>query len=250
MKSRLGEPEFTIDAKGLDTRSLNQRVREAVRNGHKQLVLKNVTGQRYLAAGLQGGIKIDVFGTPGNDLGAFMDGTRVVVHGNGQDGFGNTMNNGEIIIHGDVGDVTGMSARGGRIFIRGDAGYRTGVHMKEHQGSRPIIAIGGTAQDFLGEYMAGGVILVLGLNRKGLTHDADFVGTGMHGGVIYVRGEVRSIGREVEIFKMDQEDNRLVEGIVKEFSKHFDCKVDDILASSFKKLVPSSSRPYGNLYTY
>ncbi|MFQ6135493.1 MAG: hypothetical protein ACE5KU_06760, partial [Nitrososphaerales archaeon] len=90
MKPSLDESVFTIDAKGLDTRRLNRRVREAVRNGHRQITLKNVTGQRYLAAGLQGDIKIDIFGTPGNDLGVFMDGPRVVVHGNGQDGCGNT----------------------------------------------------------------------------------------------------------------------------------------------------------------
>ena len=37
-------------------------------------------------------------GTPGNDLGSFMDGPKITVRGNAQDGCGNTMNNGIIVI--------------------------------------------------------------------------------------------------------------------------------------------------------
>jgi len=179
-----------------------------------------------------------------------MDGPKVVVHGNAQDVTGNTMNSGEIIIHGDVGDITGMSARGGKIFIQGNVGYRTGVHLKEYQRLRPIIVIGGTTQDFLGEYMAGGVIIMLGLNLKGGIHNADYVGTGMHGGSIILRGDVRGMGREVEVHQLDQEDNRLVEHAVQEYSNHFGCEVDEVLGSKFKKLIPVSARPYGNLYSY
>jgi glutamate synthase domain-containing protein 3 len=44
-------------------------------------------------------IQIDVYGTPGNDLGAFMSGPKMVIYGNAQDASGNTMNDGEIISH-------------------------------------------------------------------------------------------------------------------------------------------------------
>src|SRR3990172_163230 len=97
---------YTIDAQGLDTRHLNQAVRKSVNNGHREIELLNVTGQRYIAAGLQGDLQIDIHGTPGNDIGAFMDGPTIRVHGNAQDGCGNTMNSGEIVVHGDVCDIT------------------------------------------------------------------------------------------------------------------------------------------------
>lgn len=242
--------KFIVDAKGLATRELNEKVREAVRNGNKQITIQNVEGQRFIAAGIQDQIEIEIFGIPGNDLGVFMDGPKLVVHGNAQDGTGNTMNSGEIIIHGDVGDVTGLSARGGKIFIQGNVGYRTGVHLKEYRGIRPIIVIGGTAQDFLGEYMAGGVILMLGLNLKGSIHNSDYVGTGMHGGSIILRGDVKDIGCGVDEQPLNNEDYRLVEQKVKEYSKYFECKVDEILGSRFKKLIPVSARPYGNLYSH
>ena len=240
---------YTIDAQGLDTRRLNQELRKIVNNGHREIELLNVTGQRYIAAGLKGDFQIDIDGTPGNDLGAFMDGPTIRVHGNGQDGYGNTMNSGEIVVQGDVGDITGLSARGGRIFVKGNAGYRTGVHMKEFQGSRPIIVIGGSAGDYLGEYMAGGVVLLLGQGLEG-NHQADFVGTGMHGGVIYLKGEVRGIGREVAILDITEDDRRFIEELVKDYTKHFNVDVKNVAEGDFKKLIPVSSRPYGTLYTY
>jgi len=47
-----------------------------------------------------------------------------------------------------------------------NAVFRVGVHMKEYGGRKPIIVIGGKAGGFLGEYMAGGIMLVLGLNGE------------------------------------------------------------------------------------
>jgi len=68
--------------------------------------------------------------------------------------------------------------------------------MKEYQDKRPVIVIGGFAQDFLGEYMAGGVLVVLGLTLDGdAVHNARFVGTGMHGGKLYIRGKSRILQR-------------------------------------------------------
>ncbi|MFQ5826355.1 MAG: hypothetical protein ACE5IA_03265, partial [Dehalococcoidia bacterium] len=175
----------SIDARGVYYRDLNARLRDAVGAGARHIELHNVYGQRYIGTDLEGPVEIDIYGTPGNDLGSFMDGPRIVVHGNAQDGCGNTMNEGEIIIHGHAGDILGLSARGGRVFVRDDVGYRAGIHMKEYGEKKPLVVIGGTAQDFLGEYMAGGVLVLLGLNLKdGESHRASFIGTGMHGGAI------------------------------------------------------------------
>jgi glutamate synthase domain-containing protein 3 len=110
----------TIDAKGIFYRELNAKLRKAVSNGTQKIELRNVFGQRYIGTDLDKPVEIEIFGTPGNDLGAFMDSPKIIVHGNAQDGCGNTMNNGEIIIHGHAGDILGLSARGGKIFVRED----------------------------------------------------------------------------------------------------------------------------------
>ena len=72
--------------------------------------------------------------------------------------------------------------------IKGNSGYRVGIHMKEFGNVRPTLVIGGTAKDYLGEYMAGGTILVLGIGHGG-SPVGHSVGAGMHGGRIYVRGQ-------------------------------------------------------------
>jgi glutamate synthase domain-containing protein 3 len=155
-----------IDASGVYYRELNTRLREAALNGVRKIELHNIHGQRYIGTDLDGPVELEIFGTPGNDLGAFMNGPRIIVHGNAQDGCGNTMNEGEIIVHGHAGDIIGLSARGGRIFVREDVGYRAGIHMKEYQGKKPVLVIGGTAQDFLGEYMAGGILRIINWARR------------------------------------------------------------------------------------
>ena len=242
-----------IDAAGVHYRDLNARLREAVVGGAEHIELQNVCAQRYLGTDLHSPVEIQIYGTPGNDLAAFLDGPHIIVRGNAQDGCGNTMNEGELVIHGRAGDATGHSMRGGKIFIRDDVGYRVAIHMKEYKGKRPTIVIGGTAQHFLGEYMAGGVLVVLGLTLEpGAGHTANFIGTGMHGGVMYIRGELADyqLGREVGRVPLDEADRRLLREAVEEFSAHFNYDAERILDHPFTKLVPLSLRPYGQLYAH
>ncbi len=243
----------TIDVQGIFYRELNAKLRQAVLNGTQKIELRNVYGQRYIGTDLDKPVEIEIFGTPGNDLGAFMDCPRITVHGNAQDGCGNTMNNGEIIIHGHAGDILGLSARGGKIFVREDVGYRAGIHMKEYQDKKPMVVIGGTAQDFLGEYMAGGILILLGLNLKeGERHKANFIGTGMHGGAIYIRGDVEEfqLGKEVGVAELDKNDHSVLKKLIGEFASHFDYNAEEILKHKFIKLFPLYLRPYGRLYAY
>ncbi len=242
-----------IDASGIFYRELNARLRELVANGAQKIELHNVYGQRYIGTDLDRPVEIEIFGTPGNDLGAFMDGPRITVHGNAQDGCGNTMNNGEIVVHGHAGDIIGLSARGGKIFVREDVGYRAGIHMKEYDNKKSVVVIGGTAQDFLGEYMAGGIMIVLGLTlNEGEHHKAKFIGTGMHNGVIYLRGSVEGyqLDKEIGVAELEEDDYQTLSKLVGEFAFYFDYNAEEILRHRFIKLFPLLLRPYGKLYTY
>jgi glutamate synthase domain-containing protein 3 len=242
-----------IDASGVLYRELNAKLRELSSNGASEIELHNVCGQRYIGTDLDRPVEIEIFGTPGNDLGAFMRGPRIIVHGNAQDGCGNTMDEGEIVVHGHAGDIACLSARGGKVFVREDVGYRAGIHMKEYQDKKPVLVIGGTAQDFLGEYMAGGILVLLGLNLNGdKRHKANFIGTGMHGGVIYLRGSVESyqLGQEVGAGDLEEEDRQVLQRLVCEFAAHFGYETGEILNHKFTKLSPRCLRPYGRLYAY
>ncbi|OPY52839.1 MAG: Molybdenum-containing formylmethanofuran dehydrogenase 1 subunit C [Methanosaeta sp. PtaU1.Bin060] len=246
-----------IDAAGLETRELNDHLRDLMLAGTEKAVLKDVCGQRYIGTRLYSPehrkMEIEIFGTPGNDLGAFLFGHKIRVHGNAQDGVGNTMDDGEIVIEGRAGDVTGFSMRGGKIFVRENVGYRTALHMKEYNEKRPVMVIGGTSQDFLGEYMAGGIVILLGLHGK--PHKGNFIGNGMHGGVIYLRGSVdkTQVGGQVDISPPDEADREIIERYVSEFIERFPeigLDKEQILNSDFVRLSPRSKRPYGKLYAY
>jgi glutamate synthase domain-containing protein 3 len=160
------------------------------------------------------------------------------------------MNSGQVVVHGRAGDVTGYAMRGGEILVRDDVGYRVGIHMKEYHEKRPVIVIGGTAQHFLGEYMAGGVLVVLGLT--GERRVANFIGTGMHGGVMVFRGELadEQLGKEVGRVPLEEGDWRLLGELVGRYVACFGGDAAGILGHTFTKVAPLSARPYGRLYAY
>jgi glutamate synthase domain-containing protein 3 len=141
------------------------------------------------------------------------------------------MNEGEIIVHGHAGDIIGLSARGGKIFVREDVGYRAGIHMKEYQDKKLVLVIGGTAQNFLGEYMAGVILILLGLNlSEGEHHKTKFIGTGMHDGVIYLSGGIEDyqLSKEVGIAELEEKDCQIIKKLVDEFAAHFDYEAGEI----------------------
>ena len=242
-----------VNAEGLYYKDLNALLRQAIAaDGIQKIEIQNVCGQRYIGTDLDTTIPIEIYGTPGNDLGAFMSGPTVVVHGNAQDGCGNTMNEGKIVIHGHAGDVTGNSMRGGKIFVRDYVGYRVGIHMKEYQKKIPQIVVGHTAGDFLAEYMAGGIMVILGLNLKDGCEKckARFVGTGMHGGVIYERGEILEPVNGTKVEDVGKRDLQKIEALVQEYCSYFGADPHEIMNHKFKKILPISKRPYAKLFSH
>ncbi len=244
----------TIDARGIYYKQLNEAVRRCLAEGVDKVVLQDVNGQRYIGTGIRGADKhIEVFGTAGQDMAMFMDGPTVEVFGNAQDGVGNTMNAGKVIVHGDAGDVLGYGMRGGTLLVRGDVGYRVGIHMKAYEGHVPVMVCGGKARDFFGEYMAGGTLVLLGMgSNSDRPLVGGYLGTGMHGGVIYLRGEVEpwQCGKEVGIFEADEDDLARLRPVLEEYCEAFGVELAEVLSVPFTKLLPTSHRPYGKLYTY
>ncbi|HEY4715814.1 MAG TPA: hypothetical protein VII00_01785 [bacterium] len=243
-----------IDANGLYYKILNEKIRDLVDKGERTIDLVNVNGQRYIADGITKDIRITINGVPGNDLGCFMNGPQIIVNNNAQDGVGNTMNGGKIIVKGLAGDVCGYGMRGGKMFILGDAGYRVGIHMKGYKNLNPFIVIGGNSGDFLAEYMAGGVMVLLRMfgRNNGNGKLGDYLGTGMHGGTVYVRGGVnkKNLGKGVGFAEITASDRKVLDGIIREYAADLEVNAEEILKADFHKLTPLSSRPYGQLYVY
>ncbi len=244
-----------IDAKGKNYKQLNEEIRTELRKGKKMIELLNVNGQRYIGNNLADNAKIIINGVPGNDLAFAMIGPHIEIHGNGQDGVANTMSAGKVIFHGSVGDICGYAMRGGFLYIKGNVGYRSGIHMKEYKANHPTIVIGGKAGDFLGEYMAGGILVVLDLFDENDTDDivGNLCGTGMHGGRMFIRGKVEDwrLGKEVKVVDLDENDIEELKTIIDDYSKELKWDIKNkINYKDFIKLIPGSKRPYGRLYAY
>ncbi|MDW5561962.1 MAG: hypothetical protein SA339_01960 [Methanomassiliicoccus sp.] len=249
-----GVKETTIDVSGrdqwgrpIDQRELNIEVRKAIGEGADRIILEGVMGQRYIAsAATNRCLYIGIKGTPGNDLGAFMDGPTLEVFGNAQDMTGNTMSSGRIVIHGNAWDVTGLAARGGRILVKGSSGYRVGIHMKAFGSSKPSVVIGGSTGDYLGEYMAGGTVLVLGHGvPEAESPVGTFIGAGMHGGVIYVHGRVdeHQLGTGAKLCPLEAEDREAIEELLSDFERSFGM-TEERDWERYSKIMPMSSRPF------
>ena len=83
-----------------------------------------------------------------------------------RDGVGNTISAGKIVIRGNAGDVCGYAMRGGKIFIKGNVGYSIRHSHERIQRYFPDNCSRWLCRRFLGEYMAGGIIVVLGINAR------------------------------------------------------------------------------------
>lgn len=242
----------TIDAKGLHYTPLNQQIRAAIAAGAKEIVIDNVLGQRFIGDGIRGdGVTLTVNGVPGGDLAMFMSGPTIIVHGNADHAPGNTMDNGRIIIHGSAGDAVAHSMRGGRVYVRDNIGYRGGIHMKQYMEKRPILVVGGAARAFLGEYMAGGLLIVLGLTGIPPIEERG-VGSGIHGGEIYIRGPVDTynLGVGAKETPATDEQKMMIKPIIEDFAQVFGIDAKALIRSEYTRISPASARPFANKYTW
>ncbi len=235
---------LTIQAKNMDFLELGKALRET----SEDVTVDGCLGQRFIAAGMKPR-RLQIHGVPGNALGAYLDGAEIEVFGNAQDAVGDTMNAGTIVVHGSIGDTAGYAMRGGEIYVEGDAGYRAGIHMKEYEDHLPVLVIGGRAGSFLGEYQAGGIIVVLGLNAEGPIV-SNYPCTGMHGGKLFLRSDCESVlfPDQVTARPATQADLREIEVYLRRYCGYFGFRPEVLLDSPFTVVTPDSRNPYTQMY--
>ena len=234
-----------IEAEGKSYVAINDEIHQHAGD----ILITDCCGQRFIGAGM-GNCAIKIQGIPGNALGAYLNGGEIEVFSNAQDSVGDTMNAGRIVVHGNIGDTAGYAMRGGEIYVRGNAGYRTGIHMKAYQNKLPVIVIGGTAGSFLGEYQAGGIIIVLGLNRDGKKIVSNYPCTGMHGGKLYLCSDCQDVlfPKQVTAHTATDEDMQEIAPYLEKFSDFFGMDLQQIRSQIFTVVTPDSQNPYKQMY--
>ena len=161
------------------------------------------------------------------------------------------MNAGEIVVHGRCGDAAGYGMRGGRILIRDDVGYRAGIHMKAYENHEPVLVIGAGAGSFLGEYLAGGLIVVLGIGLDGKYPAGFFCGTGMHGGKIILRCDRKPEGlpEQVCVHACTDADRAEMRPHVEAYCEKFGGNPEALLGAQYFVLSPNPEKGYHRMYT-
>ncbi|MFN4133196.1 MAG: tributyrin esterase [Candidatus Hadarchaeales archaeon] len=189
-----------IDASGMKPRELNRLLRRC--SGEVEII--NPNSMHFIAAGLNGDLKVRVNGSAGYYLGTCMHGPEIYVTGNAGWYPGDNITKGKIIIDGLAGDGVGQGMYGGMVVVKEDCGSRIGQLMKDG-----TIIIGGNTDYMTGLYAFGGRIIVCG-------DTGDATGESLIGGTIYVGGKIKSLGKNAGIQDPTEEEMKEINTLLKE----------------------------------
>ena len=176
------------------SRIIEEQIQDAVAQGHRMLRLEafgqHGIGGRLWQAGNEP-VRIQVVGQPGQRLGSMgFPNTSVEVLGPASDDVGWLNAGAEIVVHGNAGNGCANAMAQGKIFISGNIGAR-GMTMTKHNPrfDPPELWVLGSAGDYFGEFMAGGIAVICGYdaqNPDNVLGYRPFVG--MVGGKVFFRG--------------------------------------------------------------
>jgi glutamate synthase domain-containing protein 3 len=261
-----------IDARGYtpqDETSVAREIQRLYANGFKKMIVVHSKGHRFIGNGLGAdtrGLRIDVYGSPGDYLGSGLDGVEVHVHNNGQDQLAQIMKSGKLVVHGDVGQTFMYAAKGGQVYVLGNAAGRPLINAV----GKPRVVINGTCLDYLAEsFMAGdplhggGFVVLNGLtfDEKNQIIDLETPYPGGNlfslasGGAIYVRDPLGLVGDEQlnggEFDELGDEDWALIKPYLEENERLFNIPISRLLtvdgetrhpADVYRKIRPHAMR--------
>jgi len=192
------EEVLIVDAEGFLPEGIDEELvlspflAGAYRKGWRRFILYRVSGQRCISTATFGksdtdDVRIDVYGTPGEYLGAFMQGGTIKVHGSAQNFTGMVMHHGNLYIYGNAGKVCGYASKGGKVFIMGNVVDRAWTNSVNDPRCQDLdIRILGYATKYAGESLMGGDFFFGGLrfDEKGrtVTCPRPYLGTKLMGG--------------------------------------------------------------------
>ena len=155
----------------IDSRIIEEQIQSAVQQGHRKLRIQaygqhGIGGRLWLAGNET--VKIEIVGQPGQRVGSMgFPNTFIEVLGPASDDVGWLNAGAEIVVHGNVGNGCANAMAQGKIYIAGNIGAR-GMTMTKHNPrfDPPELWILGSAGDYFGEFMAGGIAVVCGFDAQ------------------------------------------------------------------------------------
>jgi NADPH-dependent glutamate synthase beta subunit-like oxidoreductase/glutamate synthase domain-containing protein 3/NAD-dependent dihydropyrimidine dehydrogenase PreA subunit len=183
-----------IGAERVESRVLEEQIQDAVAGGRRSIEVhafgQHGIGGRLWRAGNEP-VHLKVLGQPGQRVGSMgFPNTFIEVLGPASDDVGWLNAGAEIVIHGNAGNGCANAMAQGKIYITGNIGAR-GMTMTKHNPrfAPPELWVLGSAGDYFGEFMAGGIAVICGHEPQ---NPANVLGyrplVGMVGGKVFFRG--------------------------------------------------------------
>ena len=184
----------TFSGNRVESRVLEEQIQEAVEQGERSIEVsafgQHGIGGRLWRSGNEA-VHIKITGQTGQRVGSMgFPNTFIEVLGPASDDVGWLNAGAEIVVHGNAGNGCANAMAHGKIFIAGNIGAR-GMTMTKHNPrfAPPELWVLGSAGDYFGEFMAGGIAVICGhepQNPQNVLGYRPFVG--MVGGKVFFRG--------------------------------------------------------------
>jgi methylamine---glutamate N-methyltransferase subunit B len=181
-----------FDAAAMTTSEINLKLRELMRQGFGNIVMKNPGAKHALAVGILNRLNLTIEGSLGYFGCGLIDGPNIRIKGRVGWSCAENMMAGTVLIDKNAGSTFGAAMRGGDLVCKGDVGARVGIDMKGG-----TILIGGRAGAFCGFMMQRGRLVILGDAGKNL-------GDSMYDGTIYVGGKIAGLGVDAVPAEMNE----------------------------------------------
>ncbi len=201
------------EEKRIPSRVLEEIIHQQVRSGHRNLEIEafgqHGIGGRLWDAGAEA-VNIRIIGHSGQRTGSLgTANTRIEIMGPASDDLGWLNAGANIVVHGHASNGVMNGAAQGRVFVGSSIGAR-GMTMTKHNPrfDPPELWVLGTAGDYFGEFMAGGIAVVCGHG----SHPGDRVLgyrplVGMVGGKVFARGSAEGFsGKDAKQIELTDED--------------------------------------------
>lgn len=178
----------------LESRVLEEKIQAAVAAGHRRIQV-DAYGQHGIGGRLWQAetdkVLVRVTGHSGQRLGSMgFPNTRIDVMGPASDDVGWLNAGAEIVVHGNAGNGVANAMSQGKIFVGGNIGARGMTMTKQNpRFAPPELWVLGSAGDYFGEFMAGGVAVICGIDPQTPENILGYRPlVGMVGGRIFFRG--------------------------------------------------------------
>ncbi len=197
------------DEKRIPSRVLEETIHQHAKRGNRKLEIQafgqhGIGGRLWDAAPDK--MYIRIIGHSGQRTGSLgTSNTKIEIMGPASDDIGWLNAGAEIIVHGSASNGAMNGAAQGKVYIGGAIGARGMTMTKRNpRFDPPELWVLGAAGDYFGEFMAGGIAVVCGVNAPDPERILGYRPlVGMVGGKVFVRGDAKGFSakdaKEVEL---------------------------------------------------